>query len=161
MASFDLVKKDLLDIEGGYVNDPQDPGGETKYGISKRQYPNIDIKNLTPEKAFGIFLKDYWDRYRLSEIQNQLIAEKLFFAIINMDPMQAVQLIQKALYMTGNRVLADGILGSVTIQAINGAHIGWLTDRFRVELCRYYNNIVKYKKSQLKFLEGWIWRALT
>jgi lysozyme family protein len=46
--------------EGGYVDDPRDPGGETKYGISKRSYPDVDIKNLTREKAAEIYKRDYW-----------------------------------------------------------------------------------------------------
>ncbi len=46
--------------EGGYVNHPNDPGGETKYGISKRAYPKLDIKNLTREQANEIYYKDYW-----------------------------------------------------------------------------------------------------
>lgn len=51
----------VLPQEGGYVNDPDDPGGETKWGISKRAYPNEDIKNLTPERACTIYATDYWD----------------------------------------------------------------------------------------------------
>lgn len=46
--------------EGGYVNHPNDPGGETKYGISKRAYPHLDIKNLTREDANALYYKDYW-----------------------------------------------------------------------------------------------------
>ena len=46
--------------EGGYVNNPKDPGGETKYGISKRAYPKLDIKNLTRERANEIYYTDYW-----------------------------------------------------------------------------------------------------
>ena len=48
--------------EGGdrYTNDPKDPGGETKYGISNRYNKDIDIKNLTPEKAMYIYLDRYW-----------------------------------------------------------------------------------------------------
>lgn len=47
--------------DGGYTNDPLDPGGETKYGISKRAHPNEDIKNLTPERALEIYQKEYWN----------------------------------------------------------------------------------------------------
>jgi len=47
--------------DGGYTNDPRDPGGETKYGISKRAHPNEDIKNLTPERALEIYQKEYWE----------------------------------------------------------------------------------------------------
>lgn len=47
--------------DGGYSNDALDPGGETKYGISKRAHPNEDIKNLTPERALDIYQTDYWN----------------------------------------------------------------------------------------------------
>jgi lysozyme family protein len=50
----------VLRYEGGYVNHPEDPGGETKYGISKRSYPNEDIKNLTLERALQIYHENYW-----------------------------------------------------------------------------------------------------
>ncbi|MHB8602203.1 MAG: glycoside hydrolase family 108 protein [Nitrosotalea sp.] len=46
---------------GGYTNDPTDPGGETKYGISKRAHPNVDIANLTPQQAADIYANEYWD----------------------------------------------------------------------------------------------------
>ena len=46
---------------GGYTNDPDDPGGETKWGISKRYHPDLDIKNLTPEQALQIYATEYWD----------------------------------------------------------------------------------------------------
>lgn len=48
-------------IEGGYVNNPKDPGGETKYGISKRAYPKENIKALTRERAIFLYKRDYWD----------------------------------------------------------------------------------------------------
>lgn len=61
MASFDQAVTQVLKHEGGYVNDPNDPGGETKYGISKKSYPNVDIKNLTIDQAKAIYKRDYWD----------------------------------------------------------------------------------------------------
>lgn len=51
----------LLGNEGGYVDDPKDPGGETNWGISKRSYPEVDIKNLTQDGAKAIYLRDFWD----------------------------------------------------------------------------------------------------
>jgi len=51
----------IVGIEGGYSNDPRDPGGETKFGISKRAYPDLDIASLTLEQAQQIYLRDYWD----------------------------------------------------------------------------------------------------
>ena len=50
----------VLKWEGEYSNDPSDPGGETKYGISKRAYPELDIKSLTKEDAARIYYRDYW-----------------------------------------------------------------------------------------------------
>lgn len=61
MTTFDRVMDHILRWEGGYVNDPRDPGGETKYGISKRAHPNVDIKALTVEAAKDIYRADYWE----------------------------------------------------------------------------------------------------
>lgn len=66
--AFTLKEEGALDEEGkitpsaGYTNDPNDAGGETKFGISKRAYPNIDIKSLTYDKVKEIYKKDYWDK---------------------------------------------------------------------------------------------------
>lgn len=57
---FDKAIEFTLKWEGGYVDDPDDPGGETFFGISKKAYPNVDIKNLTVSKAKKIYYKDYW-----------------------------------------------------------------------------------------------------
>ena len=57
---FQKSLKFTLKWEGGYVNDPDDPGGETKWGISKRAYPTEDILNLTPERAASLYHRDYW-----------------------------------------------------------------------------------------------------
>ena len=57
---FEEAIKFTLKIEGGYSNDPNDPGGETNYGISKRSYPNEDIKSMTPERAKKIYYENYW-----------------------------------------------------------------------------------------------------
>lgn len=62
MNPFDKAFRLLVGEEGGYVNDPKDPGGETKYGISKRAYPTEDIKNLTLDRAKGLYKRDYWDK---------------------------------------------------------------------------------------------------
>lgn len=59
-AKFHNALTFTIKYEGGYVNDPKDPGGETKWGISKRYHPNEDIKNLTPERAAEIYYDQYW-----------------------------------------------------------------------------------------------------
>lgn len=60
MTDFDRAFSIVIGEEGGYVNDPDDPGGETKYGISKRSYPTRDIAALTLDDAKAIYLADYW-----------------------------------------------------------------------------------------------------
>jgi lysozyme family protein len=60
VISFEEAFARLVSHEGGYVNNPADPGGETKFGISKRSYPHLDIKNLTREAAMAIYYTDFW-----------------------------------------------------------------------------------------------------
>jgi lysozyme family protein len=70
MQNLNNFKRSLeftLKWEGVYVNDPKDPGGETKWGISKRAHPSEDIRNLTPERAAQIYADDYWDKCGLDE----------------------------------------------------------------------------------------------
>ena len=60
MNDFDKALKFVLKWEGGYSNDPNDPGGETKYGISKRSYPELDISKLTLKQVKEIYYQNYW-----------------------------------------------------------------------------------------------------
>ena len=67
MAEFKAAFQLVIANEGEYVNDPQDPGGETKFGISKRSYPQLDIKNLTIDQAQNIYKTDFWDKINGSD----------------------------------------------------------------------------------------------
>ena len=159
-AQFKDVKSLIISEEGGYSNDPYDFGGETKFGISKRSYPHLDIKNLTVEQALEIYEHDWWNRYRLSEFKNQDVANKLMLAIINMGDGDATRHLQKAICYCGIIVKVDGILGSKTIAGANLTLQPWLLDRLRVEYSNRYVEIVDKDASQLKFLKGWLRRAL-
>ncbi len=159
-STFSLVKNALMASEGGYVNDPSDAGGETNFGISKRQYPLVDIRNLTFDAAAAIYEHDYWNPYLFSEIGNQIVANQLFLASVNIGPKHAFECIQTALNSVVCYVGVDGILGPNTISAINQANSGWLLDAMRVQLCAYYSSIVTNKPDQIRFLHGWIRRAL-
>lgn len=61
MSLFHQIIPFIMEHEGGYVNHPNDPGGETKYGISKRAYPRLNIRDLTIQDAVRIYYEDYWE----------------------------------------------------------------------------------------------------
>jgi lysozyme family protein len=61
MSLFHSIIPFIIEHEGGYVNHPNDPGGETKYGISKRAYPHLNIKDITVQDAVRIYYEDYWE----------------------------------------------------------------------------------------------------
>lgn len=83
MAQFLEIVYDTLDHEGGYVWDEDDPGGETNFGISKRAYPKLDIKNLTKHEAVKIYHKDYWLKYRCGDLPSN-IRHIVFDGAVNM-----------------------------------------------------------------------------
>ena len=70
MDQFRIFIERLLSHEGGYVNDPRDPGGETQWGISKRSYPSVNIKALTREGAIEIYRRDFWERSRADDLSS-------------------------------------------------------------------------------------------
>ena len=74
LTTFNEIIEVVLEHEGGYVNDPTDLGGETNFGITKRFYPDVDIKNLTKEGAKEIYKRDYWDKNRIEEVPQELEA---------------------------------------------------------------------------------------
>lgn len=91
---FETAFKEVIAYEGGYVNDPRDPGGETKFGISKKAYPKLDIKGLTPEKAKEIYRRDYWDPLKLEDL-NAEAALFVFDTAVNQG-LGTAQLMKKA-----------------------------------------------------------------
>lgn len=119
-------------IEGGYVNDPRDPGGETNFGISKRSYPKENIKGLTRARAIELYRRDYWDKPGCDKLPPKL-AVALFDCAVNQGAGIAPQLMQRALGVT-----ADGIIGPVTAAAAAKADqddaviqfIGWRLRRY-------------------------------
>ncbi len=157
--NFDKIITNVLNNEGGYVNNPTDMGGETNFGISKRSYPDVDIKNLTSDQAKCIYKRDFWDKQQYNNIDNIIIAAKIFDLSVNMGPAKANTLIQRALRSVGKKVNEDGILGIATLNAINKASSTELLAALKSEAAGYYRSIVILKKEQSKFLQGWLNRA--
>lgn len=166
MAEFDPAFKELLIWEGEYSNDHRDAGGETKFGISRRSYPNLDLKNLTLEKAKEIYLKDWWVPNHYGEIGSQEIATKLLVLAVNIGAKPANKILQTAMNaILGNgSITVDGVIGKETQKALKwveiGNHNSWVLDKIKLlSIMHYVSLCVKSKKYRI-FLLGWLKRAL-
>jgi lysozyme family protein len=113
--SWDDVFNRLIGHEGGYTNDPNDPGGETKWGISKRVYPHLDIKNLTREDAKFIYYTDFWLRIDAKDLPDSVIFQLFDFAV-NSGIGTAIRYFQRAL-----DVADDGHWGPISQGAASRA----------------------------------------
>lgn len=158
MADFNKAIVTTLAREGGskFTDDPNDRGGATKYGISQRSYPNIDIRNLSEQDARTIYKRDYWDRLRGDEITSQVIAEQLFDTCVNMGVKTGSRLAQSVLGIQP----ADGVIGSASLASINKADPTMFVASFTLAKIARYAYICNRDKSQSKYLLGWINRTL-
>ena len=154
MKSFKEIIEKVLHHEGGYVNDPKDLGGETKYGITKRFYPDVDIKNLTIEQATEIYKKDYWDKNKVESLAQNLW-HIYFDMCVNMGKRTAVKVLQRAAVNKGRDIEVDGGLGPMTIGALKGVEL----DRVRAFRVKYYVDLITARPEQEKFYLGWFRRA--
>lgn len=149
----------VLAHEGGYVNNPNDPGGETRWGISKRSYPNLDIKSLTREQAIEIYRRDWWDRLRLGEIQDPDVATKVLDLSVNVGAKTGIMLLQRALAAAGKPVSVDGVMGPQTIAAVNAADPRMVLAALRSEAAGHYRLLIAKNSKLAVFERGWLNRA--
>jgi lysozyme family protein len=155
--TFDEIIPRLLRREGGYVNDPNDAGGETKFGISKRQYPSLDIRNLSIGKAREIYLRDYWEKFAIEKLPAPI--REIFFDMCVLQGIGAASLIlQRAINhgRSGGRIAEDGIVGTVTRREAEGLDLAVL----RAYRVKFLNDLVLSKPSYRKFWRGWMNRAV-
>lgn len=155
--------EDILKHEGGYVNHPNDPGGETKYGISKRSYPNLDIKNLTKEQAMEIYYNDYWIKSNANEIAKVSfqIATKYCDMAINIGINNARKIYLWALENMGyfvDRWDIQKIL-EITSDIVKKDKKEFLLSFLVVLQKSYYQDLVMKNPKLKVFLSGWLNRA--
>ena len=155
LVEFDDIIEKVLEHEGGYVNDPTDAGGETKYGISKRAYPDEDIKELTIERAKELYKRDYWDRYRVSNLPDRL--RHIYVDMcINMGGGRATKILQEACNSkNANKIDVDGGIGPATIKAASNVE----PFRLRAYRVMFYAELVMKKPEQERFWVGWFRRS--
>lgn len=165
MKIFDKAFHELIMIEGGYVNDPTDRGGETKFGISQRAYPTVDIPSLTLEAAKKIYYRDYWQKAGCDLIINEDIAVELFDTAVNMGVKSAVQFLQKGLNLMNRNefnfpdLVEDGIFGSKTASAYKKVDDRILLKVLNGLQFRRYAEICERDPSQEKYFNGWMKRV--
>lgn len=162
-SNFDIAFQDVIGLEGGYVNDPDDPGGETKYGISKRSYPQVDIKNLSLEQAKQIYYRDFWLRMLLDRVESSKICNEIFEQGVNMGRSKAIEHVQKSARMIGLDVFVDGYVGEQTVKAIGDIIRRGASDPFMKCMngfqFMWYVDIVTNKSTQKKYFVGWLKRV--
>jgi lysozyme family protein len=159
--SFDSAVSKTLGHEGGYVNDSDDNGGETKYGISKRAHPNVDIKSLTVDQAKSIYYKEYWKAMDLDDVYNSNIAAKIFDICVNCGEEQAKEIVKRALQSVYRGKTFDSLndWGFVIFLINNISNQEALLVAIRSEQAAVYRMIAQKDETQGKFLKGWLNRA--
>lgn len=145
--------------EGGYVRDPGDPGGETKYGVSKRSFPKMDIKKLTLQQAARIYRRHFWDQIRGDQIQDQKLANKLFDLSVNIGVSRAVRILQQACGLCGLPVAENGIPTASTLTVVNMCDARSLLAEFKALAAGYYRDLAHQHPALQRFLGGWLKRA--
>lgn len=159
MSRFEPAVECVLAHEGGYVDDPADRGGRTKYGISQRSYPTLDIAKLTRDEAIEIYRRDWWERYGYDRIKDQGIATKVLDLAVNMGTRRAHLLLQQALSAVGMSVTEDGLLGPETLAAVALAPPSPLLAALRSEAAGHYRLLMARTPTLQRFARGWIRRA--
>jgi lysozyme family protein len=169
----------LLKSEGGpkITDDPNDRGGVTKYGISQRAFPDLEIRDLTEDMAKAIYHREYWEPLRLDELDDEygdglderaeyayFLVRNVFLFGVNAGVGRAAKFLQFAFNcirkQTDEPLAEDGAIGPKTLKAVNAyiAH-GYgqaLHLAFIATMVAHYNNIVKNNPSQRRFIRGWL-----
>ena len=138
----------VLKNEGGYVNDPNDPGGETNWGISKRSYPNVSIKELTRDDAIAIYEKDFWIPAHCEELSDGA-GYQLLDSAVNSGINQSIRFAQRAL-----GVADDGHFGPHTLAAFNNTSESDFIMLFLAERLSFMTKLKAFDS----FGRGWVRR---
>jgi lysozyme family protein len=174
MADFTTAYELTVKAEGGYVNDPQDPGGETYKGVARSRnskwsgWLNIDLlksksnfpRNLDDDQELQIQIKNlyetnYWDKIKGDDIEDQDIAESIFDFAVNAGPITSAKLAQ----MTVN-AKTDGHIGPNTLEKINKDDKRAFLAVFALAKIGRYVSICEKKPTSRKYFFGWIRRTL-
>jgi lysozyme family protein len=143
--NFDQAFVRCVNHEGGYTNNPNDPGGETNFGISARAYPGENIKQMTLERAKELYKRDYWGPAGCDAWPEPLKFQVFDFAV-NSGVFKAVSTLQAIL-----GVPSDGLIGPQTVQAAQSANIVRIGVRYLGARLRFMASLAIWST----FAKGW------
>jgi len=153
VVTFDMAFERLIGHEGGYVNHPEDPGGETNWGITLRTAREAgytgSMRDLTREQAREIYRIAYWQRARCDEFDGA-IAFQVFDAAVNHGIGNAIRFLQRAA-----GVADDGVVGLVTMAAVQRMSVTDVLARFNAARLTFYTNLSSWPT----FGKGWARRV--
>ena len=170
MAEFIKAYQKMILHEGIYSNDPDDPGLRTVMGISEKTWPNWEgwkiVNTLSSEKEMTtnselqnkvqlFYLINFWNPIKGANIINQEIAESLFDFSVNTGLNTAISIAQAII-----GVKNDGIVGAMTISALNACNAELFLAKFTIAKILRYVNIVKKRPVSKKYFYGWVCRAI-
>ena len=147
----------VLQHEGGYINHPSDPGGMTNLGVTQRVWEDyvghkVDeqtMRNLTKELVAPLYRKEYWDAVHGDQLPSG--ADYLAFDFsVNAGAFRSIKTIQRALNIT-----ADGIIGPVTIKAIQDTNAEEFINNFTDAKESFYKSLANFQT----FGRGWFNRV--
>lgn len=142
---FEKSFQEVMLAEGGYVNNPKDPGGETCYGVSKRAYPNLDIKNLTLDDAKEIYRRDYWNKCGADKLPEGVAVMAADLAY-NSGISRSIKLMQRTCGLP-----ESGKLDPLTLGKIESSDIPEYMEKFK----NVRMNFLRSLKTWSTFGRGW------
>jgi lysozyme family protein len=146
---------DEIRREGGLTNDPTDKGGLTNFGISQRANPDIDVAHLTHEGARAIYIRKYIDGPGFGQLAPSRLRDQLIDFGITSGPHLAITKLQLVL-----GVEADGVLGPATMAALRIRDSRIVNNQLLAKRVQMIADLVAKAPAQVKFVRGWISRAL-
>ena len=157
MADYKLLKPHILKWEGGFSSDPLDKGGATNKGVTIATFRQFygqdktvrDLKALTDAQWDHIFKTGYWDKWRANEIKDQSVANALVDWVYH-SGIHGIREPQKILGVT-----ADGIVGPITLAAVNKMHPKELFWKVQAARHAFVEGIVQRDATQQRFITGW------
>jgi lysozyme family protein len=158
MSAFTVAFDRVIGSEGGYTNNPKDPGNwtsgkcgsgrllGTKYGISASSYPNLDIINITLNQAQEIYKRDYWDKLKLDYL-SAVLSYQLFDASVQHGYVRATRILQHTLGIT-----EDGLFGKQTLSEALKQNQKDLAMQFCINRIYFYTSLKDFNS----FGKGWM-----